>query len=62
MTQNETIAYGYALSLLGAQLDDLDKIKAVMADVAHLLEQHADENLARDYYEKLTGTSTSEDK
>ena len=51
MTQNETIAYGYALSLLGAQLDDLDKIKAVMADVAHLLEQHADENLARGYYE-----------
>ena len=62
MTQNETIAYTYALSLLGAQLDDLDKIKAVMADVAHLLEQHADENLARGYYEKLTGTSTSEDK
>ena len=62
MTQNETIAYRYALSLLGAQLDDLDKIKAVMADVAHLLEQHADENLARGYYEKLTGTSTSEDK
>ena len=57
MTHKETIAHSYAIALMGCQLDDLAEIKTVMANVASLLEQTADKNLAKRYYETLTSTN-----
>ena len=54
-TQADKIAFAYALSLLGVQVDDLKRAKEALAGIAHTLGDEVDQELARKHYEKLTG-------